>query len=445
MSGMDQVLWETASPPTLGIGSPATPEQTMSQARPDPGSSFPRRWFYGLPVVDWFIYRITWLSILPLLKGPIRLKGFGHRGLPQDGPMLLLGNHQTVIDPFMTGWLPFRPSRFMASAQPLTIPLLGRWLRALGAFPKKKFVKDRDSMAQLQELFEDGHQITIFPEGTRSWNGEQMPIGAGIGRLVKRLDAPVVLARMVSGYYFWPRWAHYPRYVPVHIEYEGPLRWPDSATPESITEEIAARLEAPQRIPDGYRTWGFRMAHGLPNYLWACPACFALDRLQVHPTDGNRIVCSHCAGDWQVCVDTTLEPVDPRLWRGTVAEAYAEIVAHFGDRPAVSTDHPDEVLGGGTGTLYRARDGGRGFDVLAAGALALTTEGVRVRPEAGPPAMLAYADIRAVSVELGNKVQLRTHDGLYRLVPDGSSVLMWGHFMHAWRCAVQGLPLTPLG
>lgn len=419
----------------------------MSKAQVVEGASYPFRWFYGLKFLDWLIYRLTWTAILPLIKGPIRLKGFGHRGLPQDGPMLLLSNHHTVIDPFMVGWLPFRPSRFMASAQPLTIPFVGRWMKALGAFPKKKFVKDRDSMQLLQELFDDGQQITIFPEGTRSWNGQPMPIGEGIGRLIKRLGTPVILARMTSAYYFWPRWARYPRFIPVHIEYEGPLRWPEEASVAEITADVRHRLHSPQRIPEGYLTFGFRMAHGLSAYLWACPSCFALDALGVHPTDGNHVVCSACHADWAVTLDARLAPATDGLPAMSIAEASECVVEHFGDRPVVDAARFEQdgvAIGGARGTLYRARKGARGFDAIATGAMRIDASGLAVG-DAGQVERLEHANLRAVSVELGNKVQLRTADDLYRLVPDEGSVLKWGYFLHAWRCSVHGIERTPLG
>jgi 1-acyl-sn-glycerol-3-phosphate acyltransferase len=417
----------------------------MSQATIDPSRPHPRRWFYGLRFTDWLIYRLTWLAILPLCLGPIRLKGFGHRSIPQDGPMLLLPNHCTLIDPFMAGWLPFRPSRFMASAQPLKTPFLGKWLRALGAFPKKKFVKDRDSMAVLQELYEDGHQILIFPEGTRSWDGRQMPIGNGIGRLVKRLNSGVIISRMVSAYYFWPRWAHYPRFIPVHIEYEGPLRWPESTPVEVITTDIAERLGGPQRIPEGHWTFGWRMAHGLPDYLWACPKCFQLDGLAVSEADGNRVTCSSCRSTWKVELDTTLTPDTPDTPTFNVAEAYERLENHFGECPIANPDRFEAekvVLDGAKGTLLQARKGTRGFDIAAEGPLVLDDRGLRID---GSDVRLDFADLRAISVEMGNKVQLRTETDLYRLVPEGGGVLRWGHFLHRWRCSVQGLPLTPLG
>jgi len=362
--------------------------------------------------------------------------------------MLLLSNHLTVMDPFMVGWLPFRPSRFMASTQVLKTPYLGRWLQALGAFAKKKFVKDRDSMQALQDLFDDGHQITIFPEGTRSFDGRQMPIGEGIGRLVRRLDAPVIIGRMVTAHYFWPRWAQYPRFIPVHIEYEGPLRWPESATTAEITADIAQRLDHPQRIPKGYLTFGFRMAHGLPAYLWACPTCFELDGLSVHPSDGNHVLCASCGADWRITLDTRLDPEDRDLPALSVAEAYDRIVDHFGERPVADSEvftASGVVLSDGTGTLLKARDEGRGFDAIAQGRIELDAEGMVVGVDGDAPHRLDYSELSAISVELGNKVQMRTGGTLFRFVPDDGSVLKWGHFLHSWRCSILGAPRTPLG
>lgn len=94
------------------------------------------------------------------------------------------------------------------------------------------------------------------------------------------------------------------------------------------------------------------------------------------------------------------------------------------------------------GSILQAREGRHGFDPVAAGTLRLTTEGLEV---AGSDWFLPFEDIVAVSVELGNKVQIRTKTTLLQMQPGEGSVLKWGHFVHEWRCAVQGLPRSPIG
>ena len=405
----------------------------------------PRGWnFEGLSPKDWFIYRGTWIAISPLI-GLARLRGFGHRNIPRKGPMLLLPNHHTMIDPFMVGWLPRRPSRFMASAQPLKKPYLGAWLKGCGAFPKQKWVKDRAAMEELQRLYDEGQSIVIFPEGSRSWNGRPLEVREGIGRLVKRIDAQVVIARLVTAHYLWPRWARYPRFVPTHIEYEGPLTWPEEASAAEITEDIRQRMTCEQRIPEGALTLGWRMAHGLPTYLWACPNCFAEHGLRVHHRRGNRVVCVHCKAQWRVHVDTRLEALrDHESF--TVAAAHDRLVEHFGERPVIDAEHFERdgvALETEDSRLLRAREDRNGFDAVAEGRAQLTSIGLEVGTT--EPTLLRYDEIVAVSVELGNKVQLRTKDALYRLELSADRVLEWGHFIHEWRCSVQGLPRSPLG
>lgn len=415
----------------------------MSEASPPPDFN-PGLSLEGLSLADWLIYRGTWIAIAPLIA-LFRVRGDGHAKIPRRGPVLLLPNHHTMIDPFMVGWLPRRPSRFMASAQPLQKPVLGRWLKGCGAFPKQKFVKDRAAMEELQRLYDDGQMIVIFPEGSRSWNGRTRDVGGGIGRLVKRLDADVVVARLVTAHYLWPRWARYPRFVPAHIEYDGPLRWPETASAEAITDDIRERLSCEQELPPSRLTLGWRMAHGLPAYLWACPSCFAEHGLRVHRRRGNRVVCVSCRAQWRVHVDTRLEALrDHESF--DVATAHDRLVAHFGPRPVIDRERfarDGVALETDAARLLRARDDRKGFDLVAEGRTRLTAQGLEIGTE--PAGRVAHAEIVAVSVELGNKVQLRTADALYRLELREDWVLEWGHFIHEWRCAVQGLPRTPLG
>lgn len=401
-----------------------------------------RRSFEGLGFWNWLVYRATWLAIAPLLRGPLRLKGFGHQNIPRRGKMLLLPNHLSMLDPFLAGWLPVRPCRFMASAQPLKLPVLGAYLRALGAYPKKKFIKDKASLQETQRHYDAGHLVTIFPEGTRSWDGRTREIGDGIGRLVKRMGARVVLARLVTAYYFWPRWARYPRFVPVHIEYVGPLSWDDAASPAQIARDIREGLACDQRLPPGAFTFGFRMAHGLPAYLWACPSCFAVGGLEVDPANGNAVCCRACGARWAVTVDTRLVAQGDHESL-TVAHAHDRLVAQFGARPiqdAARFQRDGVALACDHGEVIQAREDQPGFDPVARGPMQLTSAALTVGDWSLP-----LRDIVAVSVELGNKVQVRAQHGLFRLTPTGAGVLLWGHFVQEWAQSVQGRERVALG
>ena len=180
-------------------------------------SKAPPAWRYGMPFFNAVVYRSS-IAILRLVGRTVwRWRLDGLEKCPLDEPFLLLPNHTSLMDPFMVGSPINRCIRSMASRSVLKIPYLGAYLKTVGSFSKMKYTKDRKAMQTLQRLFDEGFAILLFPEGNRSFNGETAPLLPGVGRLIKRLDCKVVYARMNTNYFFQPRWAKYPRWVPIEI------------------------------------------------------------------------------------------------------------------------------------------------------------------------------------------------------------------------------------
>ena len=213
-------------------------DQLAEKARP----------FYGLPIWRWASFRLAWwtISILDFIWWRSRARG--QEGLPRDGSYLLLPNHATGLDPWLLSVALWRPLSFMASAQSLTHPIFGSMLKAMGAFPKVKYVKDKSSMKAMTDLYDNGQVVTIFPEGRRSWDGHLLKIHPGIGRTIKRMKARVVFCRMPANTFLQPRWAKYPRWVPIDCEYVGPLTYPDELSAEEITADVERRLQITPRL-----------------------------------------------------------------------------------------------------------------------------------------------------------------------------------------------------
>jgi 1-acyl-sn-glycerol-3-phosphate acyltransferase len=409
----------------------------MTVAEPAPPSETKKRLFYGLTPASWAIYRTTWWIWWAFERVAFRTRVKGLDRIDPDGPLLLLSNHASMFDPFWVALHLFRPSRFMAASSLLRMPVVGPYLKALGSFPKMKYVKDRESMRTLAEHYENGHVVTLFPEGVRSWTGRQVEVQPGIGRLIKRLDARVLFGRIRSGYIAHPRWATYPRWVPIDIDYFGPVRYPDHLSAEEITEDVRKHIEVEPTRDRSRRSFGFRLAEGLPTLLWACPRCFAPDSLKVPRRDRDSIGCTACGAQWRLDIDTVLHGLDgaPTL---TVAEAHDAIYHHFGrppilDRAAWESDgliaaHPEVHL-------HRHPLRGRPHR-FATGELRVDRDGVHLH-HAGGPWRAPFDELLSVSTEVAGKLYLRkqgdTDRGdLYRLeVPDQSSY-KWGTLLTAW-------------
>lgn len=412
----------------------------MSVARPSPPTDDAKRPFYGLPFKSWAIYRSTWWTVFAIDRVAFRTRTDGLEKIPKTGPVLLLSNHVGLLDPFQVALHMYRPSRFMAATSVLKIPFVGKWLGAVGAFPKMKYVKDRDSMRTLAEHYENGHVVTLFPEGVRTWTGDPMPVLPGIGRLIKRLDARVVFGRIKSGYLLAPRWAKYPRYVPLDIEYQGPFQYPEHVSAEEITEDVRRRLDVKPVRDKSRFAWGFRLAEGLPELLWACPHCKAVDALVVPRSDRDTVTCRACKSTWRVDLDAELNGLDgaPSM---SVRDAHEILREHFG-RPPVLDRHrfeQDGVIGTHPSVRIRTMPKKGERTVVAEGEMVIDRDGIRVGGAPGAPAWASsFEDLLAVSTEVGDQVFLRRRGereggDLFRLELGEQSRYKWGSLLQDWQ------------
>jgi 1-acyl-sn-glycerol-3-phosphate acyltransferase len=352
---------------------------------------------------------VAWWFFWSLLSLPFTLLCRWRPGnalsVPRTGPILLVANHTSAFDPVWISFWLFRRSSYMASSAIFRLPVLGRILPLTGSFPKAKFVKDRDSMRTLSERYEAGDVVVLFPEGTRTFDGRTREVLPGIGRLVKRLNARVVCARILTGHRFHPRWAKYPRSVPVRVDYDPMRTWPEDATVEQINADISAAIRIddlePTKVP---YPMGFKMAVGLSDYIWACPGCFTQEGLAER---GNTVTCTSCAASWTLDTHNRMNGADPL----SVHEAFDRLENHFGDADLA-----------GRGCLLRVK--GRKSTVLGEGEAALTDGGLRVGDT-----LLPLDELRAVSVEVQNRLTFRRDGELLELIPEGQSTLKWGHFL----------------
>ena len=118
--------------------------------------------------------------------------------MPRRGPFILAANHRSNAEPALLGCTPPRRNYFFAKRELFDIPLFGRYIRALGAFPVDRGNADLGAMRVALDVLKRGHVLIFFPEGTRSETGNFLPAQPGLGMIALRSGAPVVPA-YVSG------------------------------------------------------------------------------------------------------------------------------------------------------------------------------------------------------------------------------------------------------
>ncbi len=190
----------------------------------------------------------------------LRVEGREHE--PATGPVLVVSNHVSALDPPMVGVALRRTSRYMAKQELMDTPVLGFFLRTIGVFPVRRGEADRRSIRMALEALERGSVLVMFPEGTRSPDGRLQTAEPGAAMLALRTGAPVLPVAVIGTQHAMPRGAKRPRRTRVLIRFGATLQPPKRAGRIDRTEldawgqrfiaSIAALLPADQQPSPGF-------------------------------------------------------------------------------------------------------------------------------------------------------------------------------------------------
>lgn len=129
-----------------------------------------------------------------------RVKVVGKENIPKEGGVLICSNHIHNFDPPIVGISCPRPIRFMAKEEIFRVPIFGKVIKNLNAFPVKRGMSDREALRTGLKVLKNGEVLGLFPEGTRSKTGKLGKGLAGAGFFALRTDAAVVPCAIVGEY-----------------------------------------------------------------------------------------------------------------------------------------------------------------------------------------------------------------------------------------------------
>lgn len=159
----------------------------------------PRRWTVSM----FGVWAKGIHAMLHVICG-IRVEVRGTRHLP-TGAALVAAKHQCMLDVFSQfAWLP--ASVFVMKKELMWIPWFGWYARKVGTVVIDRAGGAntlRQMVREARELFEDGRQVVIFPEGTRGKPGVKGIYQPGVAGLYRELDVPVHPVATNSGVH-WP-------------------------------------------------------------------------------------------------------------------------------------------------------------------------------------------------------------------------------------------------
>ncbi|MDX2225976.1 MAG: lysophospholipid acyltransferase family protein [Verrucomicrobiae bacterium] len=163
--------------------------------------------------------------------------------IPKKGGVLLCMNHQSYIDPPLAGAVcePRRVIWYLARKTLWNNKVMGKLLDWVNAFPVDQDRPDMASLKKVIRLLNEEKGVLIFPEGSRTADGNLQPGAPGAGLVVAKTGKPVVPARIFGAYEAYPLGGKMRRH-PVIIKFGHPIDFSDMIREGGKDKELYKKI-----------------------------------------------------------------------------------------------------------------------------------------------------------------------------------------------------------
>jgi 1-acyl-sn-glycerol-3-phosphate acyltransferase len=171
-----------------------------------------------------FFWRICRMIARPVMTLMFDLKVYGRHHVPRRGGCLIVSNHQSYLDPVLIGVLLPRPMAYLSKSELFKNRYFAWLILSLHAFPIRQGKGDVGAMKELIKRLKQGYLANVFVEGTRTEDGELLPVEPGAALVIRRAGVPVVPCVIDGSFQAWPRTDKIFHAYPISVMYGPPLK-----------------------------------------------------------------------------------------------------------------------------------------------------------------------------------------------------------------------------
>ena len=141
----------------------------------------------SLAIVCWALKCVSFLS-------GVKLEVKGYENIPEDQAVLFVGNHRGIYDVITTYPLMKGPTGYIAKKELARIPFLSWWMYFVNCIflDRNDPRKGLKSINKAAEMIQSGISMVIFPEGTRTRDGELHEFKEGSLKIATKAKCPVI-------------------------------------------------------------------------------------------------------------------------------------------------------------------------------------------------------------------------------------------------------------
>ncbi|MFM7150348.1 MAG: lysophospholipid acyltransferase family protein [Gemmataceae bacterium] len=149
------------------------------------------------------------------------LKTRGVDNMPQTGPVLIIANHESFLDPVGVGLAVRRRINYLARKTLFKSKLFGSYLYSVGCVPVDQDGVAKEGLRQSIDIIKAGKPMLIFPEGERAWDGKMKPFKPGLLLILRKAPVTIVPVGVAGAHESYPRGASFPRLAPLFFPPNG--------------------------------------------------------------------------------------------------------------------------------------------------------------------------------------------------------------------------------
>jgi 1-acyl-sn-glycerol-3-phosphate acyltransferase len=193
---------------------------------------------------------LLYLLSLGVMRAGIRAAGIrvvihGREQVPVHTPCLYMANHQSNLDPPLLAGVQPANAAMMVKESLMRIPILGTAMRLARCVPVERsgrLESAKQSLKAAAAVLGSGLSITIFPEGTRSPDGELLPFKKGPFFLAMQTGVPVVPVTISGTGAMWGKGSQRLHPGTAQVFFHAPLDPRQFASRDALQEAVRTAI-----------------------------------------------------------------------------------------------------------------------------------------------------------------------------------------------------------
>jgi 1-acyl-sn-glycerol-3-phosphate acyltransferase len=170
-------------------------------------------------------YLINWIVLGTFFRTYCRSRYLNVERVPLTGGAILASNHASFMDPPLVASGVWRQMNFLARDTLFTVPVVGSILRSWEVVPVDREGGGPGGLKGIMDRLERGRAVVLFPEGTRTRDGQIGKARSGIGLVVIKSTAPVIPVRLFGTREAFGRGAKFIKPHRVQVKFGSPINF----------------------------------------------------------------------------------------------------------------------------------------------------------------------------------------------------------------------------